>query len=77
MEGGKLVGSSGGGSAGAFAGAALSKHICAVIIGAATRGLGTTACVALASAVGGWRGGKLGSKPGELLGESIYEILNE
>jgi hypothetical protein len=72
VEGGKLIGSLGGGVAGASGGTVLSKYFCSVILGAATRGFGTAACVALGGGLSGWAGGEVGSIPSESIGEVVY-----
>ncbi|RJX80042.1 hypothetical protein D3M70_13660 [Pseudomonas sp. LS-2] len=72
VEGGKLIGSLGGGAIGAHGGTAVSKQLCLVILGAATRGFGATACVALGAGLGGWAGGEIGSDQGGVLGDVIY-----
>jgi hypothetical protein len=75
VEGGKLIGSLGGGVAGASIGGHLSKSWCALILGAATRGLGTTACIAMIGATSGWAGSEIGGSQVEALGDVIYDDI--
>jgi hypothetical protein len=77
VEGGKLIGSLGGGAIGTHGGTAVSKQLCLVILGAATRGFGATACVALGAGLGGWAGGEIGGDQGETLGDVIYGAGHE
>jgi hypothetical protein len=75
VEGGKLIGSLGGGVAGASIGGHLSKSWCALILGAATRGFGTTACIAMIGATSGWAGSEIGGSQVEALGDVIYDDI--
>ncbi|SEJ80179.1 hypothetical protein [Pseudomonas sp. NFR16] len=77
VEGGKLVGSLGGAAAGTAVGMNASKYLCSVILGAVTKGFGSTACVVLGSATSGWAGGKIGESKGESVGELIYGVSIE
>jgi len=43
------------------------------LFGPATAGLGAIACVAVVGGVSAWGGGELGKKPGEYIGEILYE----
>nr|WP_314578820.1 hypothetical protein [uncultured Pseudomonas sp.] len=75
VEGGKLIGSWGGGAVAGYYGATTLESACVVIIGAATRGLGASVCLALGGAIMSWAGSEVGSKRGEALGEIMYESL--
>lgn len=72
-EGGKFVGSTGGGVAGGSAGALASGPIC-LAIGAATGGIGGVVCVAALVGTGAWVGTTVGGIAGEALGERIYQV---
>jgi hypothetical protein len=75
VEGGKLIGSLGGGAVAGYYGATTLESACVVIMGAATRGLGASVCLALGGAIMGWAGSEVGSNRGEALGEIMYESL--
>lgn len=72
-EGGKFVGSTGGGVAGGWAGALASGPIC-LAIGAATGGIGGVVCVAALVGTGAWVGTTVGGTAGEAIGERIYQV---
>ncbi len=72
-EGGKFVGSTGGGVAGGSAGAFAGGPIC-LAIGAATGGIGGVVCVAALVGTGAWVGTTVGGRAGEAIGEKIYQV---
>ncbi|SER75068.1 hypothetical protein SAMN03159444_04947, partial [Pseudomonas sp. NFACC02] len=73
VEGGKLVGSLGGGAGAGSLGAPLSAQLCKVVLGVLTRGAGMTACVVIGTGAASWAGGELGGAGAEMMGEVIYE----
>ena len=72
-EGGKFVGSTGGGVVGGSAGALASGPIC-LAIGAATGGIGGVVCVAALVGTGAWVGTTVVGTAGEAIGERIYQV---
>ncbi|CAI8990736.1 MULTISPECIES: hypothetical protein [Pseudomonas] len=72
-EGGKFVGSTGGGILGARIGLASSGPICLVL--GATTGIGGVVCVATLVGVGAWAGTTDGGEIGEVFGEVLYETM--
>lgn len=77
VEGGKLMGGLVGGAGAGYYGATILESACALIMGAATRGLGASACLAVGGATLGWFGSEAGSNRGEALSEIIYESIDE
>jgi hypothetical protein len=73
VEGGKLIGSLGGGVAGGAIGGGQSLQACKLLMGLLTRGRGMAACVAVAAGAGSWVGGELGGDGAEVIGKVIYE----
>lgn len=73
VEGGKLVGSVGGGLAMGAIGVAVTNAICVTVLGITT-GPGVLACGVITAGVSGWIGGNAGGYGGEVIGEAIYEV---
>lgn len=73
VEGGKLIGSLGGGAGAGAVGAPLAAQLCKVVLGLLTRGVGMTACVVMGTGAASWAGGELGGAATEMMGEIIYE----
>ncbi|SEJ05943.1 hypothetical protein [Pseudomonas sp. NFR16] len=77
VEGGKLIGSLGGGAIVALPSAAISNSICKVVIGVLTRGKGLNACVVIGTGATTWAAGEFGGQRGEEMGEIVYENIYE
>ncbi|RJX77891.1 hypothetical protein [Pseudomonas sp. LS-2] len=77
VEGGKLIGSLGGGVVGGSFGSVVSEKLCTVLLGVITRGRGVTACVAVGSGLGGWGGGEIGGLSGEKVSEVLYGEIGD
>jgi hypothetical protein len=73
VEGGKLVGSLGGGSLGGAIGALAAAGPCAAVFGPPTAGIGAVACAAVVGGISAWGVGELGSAGGGFIGEVLYE----
>ncbi|WP_062384792.1 hypothetical protein [Pseudomonas abietaniphila] len=73
VEGGKLVGSLGGGSLGGAVGALAAAGRCAAVFGPPTAGIGAVACVAVVGGFSAWGVGELESAGGGFIGEVLYE----
>jgi len=71
-EGGKFIGSTGGGVAGGWASGLASGPIC-LAIGVATGGIGGIVCVGAIVGTGAWVGTTVGGMVGESIGEKIYQ----
>ncbi|MEB2519511.1 PAAR domain-containing protein [Pseudomonas sp. YuFO20] len=72
-EGGKFVGSTGGGILGARIGLASSGPICLAL--GVTTGIGGVVCVATLVGVAAWVGSTDGGEVGEVFGEALYEAM--
>ncbi|KRP60936.1 PAAR domain-containing protein [Pseudomonas trivialis] len=72
-EGGKFIGSTGGGVAGGVIAGSASGPIC-LGIGVATGGIGGVVCVAAIVGTGAWVGTTVGGRAGETIGEKLYEV---
>jgi len=72
-EGGKFLGSSGGGWVGGVAASSISGSVCLIL--GATTGVGGVVCVAAVVTAGAWGGTTLGAMGGEYVGEKIYEAV--
>jgi hypothetical protein len=77
VEGGKLIGSLGGGAGVGLFGAALSTKLCNVVLGVLTRGKGMNACVLIGEGAVIWGGSEVGGRGGEKFGEVVYEDNDE
>jgi hypothetical protein len=77
VEGGKLIGSLGGGAGVGLFGAALSTKLCNVVLGVLTRGKGMNACVLIGEGAVIWGGSEVGGRGGEKFGEVVYEGNDE
>jgi len=71
QEGGKLLGSMGGGAVGAGA-----SYGC-LAFGVTSAGIGGVACAVIVGGVGAFLGGYYGGTRGEALGEKIMEVIHE
>lgn len=72
-EGGKFLGSTGGGILGARLGLGASGPICLAL--GVTTGIGGVVCVATLIGVGAWVGTTDGGERGEVIGETLYEAM--
>jgi len=69
VEGGKLVGSLGGGAGAGLFSAAMSTKLCNVVLGVLTKGRGMNACVLVGESAATWGASEVGGKGGEIFGE--------
>ena len=74
VEGGSLVGSTGGSIAGGSMGGFLGGVGCVLFLGVATGGPGALACTVIGGAVGGAVGGAAVGDIGGMFGELLYEV---
>ncbi|QKL04083.1 hypothetical protein GEV39_23170 [Pseudomonas sp. NY5710] len=74
VEGGSLVGSTGGSIAGGSIGGFIGGAGCVLFLGVTTGGPGALACTVIGGAVGGAIGGTAVGDIGEMVGELLYEV---
>jgi len=74
VEGGSLLGSTGGSFAGGAIGGPLGGAGCVMFLGIATGGTWALACTVIGGGIGGAAGGWVVGDLGEMLGELLYEV---
>jgi len=75
VEGGSLLGSTGGSFVGGSIGGSLGGAGCVMFLGVTTGGPGALACTVIGGAIGGAAGGSVVGDIGEMLGELLYEVI--